>query len=575
MSESSPEASKVAEETVAEPEQRSRLFLERFIEKHFANQPAFVRAFVFILFSVLLAYSFYQGVGGEASVQGRLFIRQCEADVPPEAATGAKPSDVPKMDAIAGPCANRPWPTSRPAGDYNVVVGDKHFGVNWSGEYYLVLGRLRYLRLLTGRSMTITVYNRDASYHENYEVAFDVLGQSFRDLTFPPKATTPGESSAAHFLPFSFTAYAAPPPQENTQFLFLTSVKLADGNPRVKDGDWSLQVGNSRVPLVVADRVNGGSVALLSGQTIDLGRQYYFPVPMTPGQRVQGDITLAAKFGFFNLGTYTEHFTLQQAAEAFTLKGDRGSIITLSAALPVASSLPEIAKKAGAAVCDDAVSGATCHQKYPTGCSKSGKYDAYLNFLKNRIPEGAAKRVLGFTDFMKLEERTPLLVGHNAEQAELLASLGEGSVVSTIGYLYRALASGAESANCQLTGEENTDVTLHVGFTPLKHPGSASTADNQSTIVAEITPQYRAQKHPEWKLAQLRSLEGRQIKLVGQLMLDTEHANARDDCGAPNGKNVACWRASAWEIHPITDLFVCGKKTGTCDAASPEWERFH
>lgn len=57
-------------------------------------------------------------------------------------------------------------------------------------------------------------------------------------------------------------------------------------------------------------------------------------------------------------------------------------------------------------------------------------------------------------------------------------------------------------------------------------------------------------------------------------MLDNPHVNTREDCAFLGDPPRTCWRASVWEIHPVTQFFVC-KAGRTCTEASPEsdWVR--
>jgi hypothetical protein len=51
-----------------------------------------------------------------------------------------------------------------------------------------------------------------------------------------------------------------------------------------------------------------------------------------------------------------------------------------------------------------------CHPSYPTGCSVAGKYDGYLNFLKNKEPARNLTPVKFFTssaDYQNLDTQTP------------------------------------------------------------------------------------------------------------------------------------------------------------------------
>src|SRR5215471_15372027 len=107
---------------------------------------------------------------------------------------------------------------------------------------------------------------------------------------------------------------------------------------------------------------------------------------------------------------------------------------------------PAAAGSIVAAKCEDVSDFHACHANYPTGCSPSGGYDAYLNYLKNQlIPPSAATASLQFlsqTDLRSLDTNTPRqLGGHSNNHGQFkdqLAKLGEGKVFGLIGYLYYA-----------------------------------------------------------------------------------------------------------------------------------------
>jgi len=135
-----------------------------------------------------------------------------------------------------------------------------------------------------------------------------------------------------------------------------------------------------------------------------------------------------------------------------------------------ATSLVKKAQTLTPETCGDIESVEQCHEDYQTGCTESEKprYDAFLNFLKNRVPKPTVKpkKILSRQDFKRLDDTMPddLKPGHNAEHAEELAALGQGSIYGLVGYLYIAFPSGVESTNCQLSGEENVDYHIHIGF---------------------------------------------------------------------------------------------------------------
>ena len=86
-----------------------------------------------------------------------------------------------------------------------------------------------------------------------------------------------------------------------------------------------------------------------------------------------------------------------------------------------------------AAVCADDIEGFRgCHSEYPTGCTKAGKYDAYLNLFKNQLipPKTAPVGFLAKSDFANLDRNTPkdLTRGNHADMKDALGKLGEGQV---------------------------------------------------------------------------------------------------------------------------------------------------
>ena len=229
----------------------------------------------------------------------------------------------------------------------------------------------------------------------------------------------------------------------------------------------------------------------------------------------------------------------------------------------------------------------TCHTQFPTGCTgaQSVSYDPYLNFLKNHTPGAglASTAVLGQTDFQSKEGQIPaeLRKRNHGQLASQFAPLGEGNIVTVFAYLYfveDTRGSGnhpspGESCNCKLTLVGSYDFHIGLGFDKslaaqiqqkkVKH--SQASALEKTSVVAEMTPHTRPTK---WTLARVSSLLGQQVKVVGQLMADNEHFNAKDDCGF-SGAKPKCWRSTIWEIHPVTQFLVCNVSLG-CDANSPD-----
>ena len=243
-----------------------------------------------------------------------------------------------------------------------------------------------------------------------------------------------------------------------------------------------------------------------------------------------------------------------------------------------------------AAVCGDDIEGFRgCHSDYPTGCSKAAKYDAYLNLLKNQLVPAKTAPVgfLNKAGFASLDRNTPkdLTRGNHADLKDDLGKLGEGQVFGVNGYLYYAQKGGtSESSNCQLSDSDAIDYHIGIGFDPtlaaklVKKPGTAKAklSDDekgsltQTSIIVEMTPHYRAQFKPDWSLELLKSVIGLQVRVIGQLTADNEHNNGKDNCAFKGANQDTCWRASIWELHPVTQFQVC-KSATRCDDNSPDW----
>jgi hypothetical protein len=207
------------------------------------------------------------------------------------------------------------------------------------------------------------------------------------------------------------------------------------------------------------------------------------------------------------------------------------------------------------------------NRDYPTGCTANDTphYDAYLNFLKNRTPKPTvppAKILTRLKDLTDLDDSMPedLKPGQNAEQAAELAALGPGAIYGVIAYLYFVTVSEKESSNCQLDGN-GTSYRIEIGFDSevarrLRAGWKPSMAEmhelQQKSIVVVMTPHYRRWHQRTWADDVLTPFVGRQVKVVGQLLADSEHLEARDSCAHPNA-DERCLRASIWEIHPVKE----------------------
>jgi hypothetical protein len=115
------------------------------------------------------------------------------------------------------------------------------------------------------------------------------------------------------------------------------------------------------------------------------------------------------------------------------------------------------------------------------------------------------------------------------------------------GYVVEVSVGGIESSNCfSLT---RRDVHVHLA----RRAGAPAV----ETIVVEVTPRAAAAARArglDWSLRALRrDLTGRLCRFEGWLLFDREHADEALNT-APG--NPVDWRATAWELHPVTKIEI-------------------
>lgn len=239
--------------------------------------------------------------------------------------------------------------------------------------------------------------------------------------------------------------------------------------------------------------------------------------------------------------------------------------------------------------CEDNIADSqACHANYPTGCSKAAGYDPYLNYLKNETPSAPTAGIsfLAQSAFDNLNTGTPDGLGkgnNHAEFKDQLNKLGEGTQRGIIGYLYYFQATGAESSNCELTGPDkdggNVDFHIGIGFDPTltsqvnsKNPATPPKTLQQKSVIIEMTPHYRAGfQDGIWTLANLQPALGHKVRVIGQLLVDSEHNKPSDNCALSStaAEKSHCWRYSIWELHPVTVFEYC--EDDSCTQNSDNW----
>ena len=201
------------------------------------------------------------------------------------------------------------------------------------------------------------------------------------------------------------------------------------------------------------------------------------------------------------------------------------------------------------------------------GCAQAGTSDALLNQLKRTRPTGGAPVPLTLDDFAALQARAEGVVGQKVsltaaarKKLQRLATsagqVSEGDLVALVGYLVGAPHpnNSGESVNCRLKGVDNNDFHIPVA--------RESTATEFEGVVVEMIPQERPQG---WSVIKLRRIakDERPVLVRGQLLYDNKHS-VNDDPDNPIGGQPK--RFSLWEIHHVTEFYVCMAPSKRCDS---------
>ena len=161
-----------------------------------------------------------------------------------------------------------------------------------------------------------------------------------------------------------------------------------------------------------------------------------------------------------------------------------------------------------------------------------------LNRLKNREAAPTAK------DFDR-SASLPAMLGPGDDRSRW----NDHRAAQVVGYVADVKVGGVETVNCHARSVHGRDT--HVDLTL-----SAKDAYNEPRhVIVEVTPRWRAAmavKGVDWETDALRErLLGRCVRVTGWMLFDAEHRRESQNT-ADAGAEV--WRATAWEIHPITTI---------------------
>ena len=107
---------------------------------------------------------------------------------------------------------------------------------------------------------------------------------------------------------------------------------------------------------------------------------------------------------------------------------------------------------------------------------------------------------------------------------------------------------GIESVNCHAKDPPHRDTHIELALN-----GSAS---GTQRVIVEVTPRWREKMAviADWSTTALKKqLLGHRVRITGWLFDDLEHKAQAENTNPGGAKN---WRATIWEIHPITGISV-------------------
>jgi len=122
-----------------------------------------------------------------------------------------------------------------------------------------------------------------------------------------------------------------------------------------------------------------------------------------------------------------------------------------------------------------------------------------------------------------------------------------------VGYVWDVKRGGIESANCHERDDADRDTHIELVDDPMS--GGAS-----RRMIVEVTPRWRYimnQRGVDWSTRTLRDrFLGRWVRISGWMLFDREHQGESENT-APG--RPGSWRATAWEIHPVTSIEVVSR----------------
>jgi hypothetical protein len=116
-----------------------------------------------------------------------------------------------------------------------------------------------------------------------------------------------------------------------------------------------------------------------------------------------------------------------------------------------------------------------------------------------------------------------------------------------IGFVVNVKSGGKESCNCDANSPDAWDTHIELGL--------ADSVPKTQRVIVEVTPRLRMLKNKageNWATDELASrFKGKWVEVTGWLLFDTAHVKQAENTHPGNPTN---FRATCWEIHPVTDI---------------------
>ncbi|MBS1772249.1 MAG: hypothetical protein JST82_05270 [Bacteroidetes bacterium] len=193
------------------------------------------------------------------------------------------------------------------------------------------------------------------------------------------------------------------------------------------------------------------------------------------------------------------------------------------------------------------------------GSSKEGTKEYLQNPFKNRY------------NFPKKENiNTKIQINDLISSKATFDKFNQNTAVEVTGYVYDVKVGGTESCNCKTTNSGFKDT--HIELTP-----DAENTGPENRLIVEVTPRIRQileKQGEDWSTSTLKQrIKGHTVKIQGWLFYDHSHELESFVLDPEDNKGRKNWRASCWEVHPITNIEITDAEEDELAMADEEGEK--